>query len=117
MDITASSDQRRQLGIERFLAGDLVSFEGVTFTKSSSKFLQVISFSEFVHPEGSTAEEASEKIERSKETLAKLCSISPEFSQVATLMPHKYEFCHDYGKGSILLAYVEAGELVWVGLS
>ena len=117
MDITEGSEQRRQLGIQRFLAGDSLAFDGVTFWKDRNQFLVVSSFSEFVHPEGSSPEEAAAKIARSKDVLAKLSAMYPEFSQVVATMPHKYEFCHDYGKGAIMLAFLEGEKLVWEGLS
>jgi hypothetical protein len=115
MDITEGSEQRRQLGIQRFLAGDALAFEGVTFWKDRNQFLVISSFSEFVHPESSSPEEAASKIARSKDVLAKLSTMYPEFSQVAASMPHKYEFCRDYGKGAIMLASLEAEKIVWRG--
>lgn len=117
MDITEGSEQRRQLGIQRFLAGDSLVFDGVTFWKDRNQFLVVSSYSEFVHPESSSPEEAAAKIASSKNVLAKLSTMYPEFSQVAASMAHKYEFCHDYGKGAIMLAFLEGNMLVWRGLS
>ena len=75
MDITEGSEQRLRLGIQRFLAGDSLAFDGVTFWKDQNKFLVVSSFSEFVHPERSFPEEAVAKIARSKDVLAKLKAI------------------------------------------
>lgn len=117
MDITEGSEQRRQLGIQQFLSGDSLAFDGVTFWKDRNQFLVVSSFSEFVHPESSSPEEASAKIARSKDVLAKLSAMYPVFSQVAASMPHQYDFCHDYGNGAIRLASLEADKLVWRGLS
>ncbi len=117
MDITEGTVQRRELGIQQFLAGALLSFDGVTFWKDRNQFLVVASFSEFVHPESSSTEKAASKIARSKDVLAKLSSMSSEFSHVAASMPHKYEFCHDYGKGAIMLAFLEEDKLVWRGLN
>jgi hypothetical protein len=106
MDITEGSEQRRQLGIQQFLAGDSLIFDGVTFWKDRNQFLVVSSYSEFVHPESSSPEEAAAKIARSKDVLAKLSAMYPEFSLIVKSMPHKYEFCHDYGKGAIMLAFL-----------
>ena len=117
MDITEGSEQRRQLGLQQFLAGDSLAFDGVTFWNDRNQFLVVSSFSEFVHPEGSSPAEAAAKIARSKDVLAKLSAMYPEFSQIAASMPHKYEFCHDYGKGAIMLAFLKGDKLVWEGLS
>jgi len=117
MDITEGSEQRRQLGIQQFLAGDSLVFDGVSFWRDRNQFLVVSSYSEFVHPESSSPEEAAAKIADSKNVLAKLSAMYPEFSQVAESMPHKYEFCHDYGKGAIMLAFLEGEKLVWMGLS
>ena len=117
MDITEGAEQRRQLGIQQFLAGDSLVFDGVTFWKDRNQFLVVSSYSEFVHPESSSPEEAAAKIARSKDVLAKLSVMYPEFSHVVESMPHKYEFCHDYGKGAIMLAFLEGSNLVWEGLS
>jgi|KBSSwiStaDraftv2_1062776.scaffolds.fasta_scaffold19670_6 hypothetical protein len=114
MDITDASNQRLELGIERFLAGDAITFEEVTFIKSKG-FVQAISFSEAVHLENASAQEASEKIQRSKLVLEKLYNLSKAFSAAINSNPIKYEFCHDYGKGSILLAHLDNGNLIWHG--
>ena len=116
MNITEESQLRRQLGTERFVAGeDSLSYEDVVFWKDGAGYLVVESYSEFVHRESSSLSEAAEKIARSKQVLAALIASSPEFKNVAESLPHKYEFCYDYGKGAVKLAWLNGNEIVWCG--
>jgi hypothetical protein len=66
MDVTDSSPQRIDLGVERFLKGDTLVSERVVFWKDPAGSLCVYSYSDFNHASNSSAVEASAKIERSK---------------------------------------------------
>jgi len=113
MDITEGSGQRFQLGIEQFLTGQSITFNEVVFWKDPTGFLIVSSFSDHVHLGSSSPSEALEKIGRSKQVLRSLAERSEAFASVAKSLPHKYEFCHDYGKGSVLLAAEAGGQFKW----
>ena len=93
-----------------------MSYEGVVFRKDPQGCLVVSSYSEYVHPENATPTEAVSKIARSKEILAELEEMSPEFSAVASSLRHPYDFCYDYGDGATLLAWMENDQLQWRGL-
>jgi hypothetical protein len=59
MNITEASPQRRQLGIERFVAGDeSLAYEGVVFWKDPAGYLVVASYSEFIHLDNVTPDGA-----------------------------------------------------------
>ena len=115
MDVTDGSPERLALGVERFLAGEAIGSDGVVFWKDPAGFVVVYSYSEYVHPENSSAEEAGAKIERSKEVLRSLSNRSAAFKAIVESLPHKYEFCHDYGGGAIRLGWLEEGQLRWRG--
>jgi hypothetical protein len=116
MDVSAGSAQRFALGIERFLEGDTLACDRVVFWKDPKGKLLVFSYSDFHEPANFTPSEAREKIERSKGILANLCAKSSAFAAVASQLPHRYEFCDDYGMGSVTLAWEESGEFTWRGL-
>jgi len=115
MDITDSTPQRWQLGIELFIDGtQSLVYEGVFFFRHEGH-LVVASYSDFIYSENRSLREAIEKIERSKVVLAALSAKSPPFSEIATSLPHKYEFRYDYGTGAVKLAELEVNEVVWCG--
>ncbi|WP_341327541.1 hypothetical protein [Methylotuvimicrobium sp. KM2] len=106
MNITDATPQRRKLGIELFVDGtESLVYEGVVFHRHEGH-LVVASYSDFIHSENSSLREAIEKIERSKAVLA-------AFSAVSASLPHKYEFCYDYGMGTVKLAELQGSEVVW----
>ncbi len=115
MNITDASPQRRRLGIERFVAGEeSLTYEGVVFWREPEAFLVVASYSDFIHLENVTAEEAARKIERSKQVLERLKAESPEFGTAVSGLNHKFEFCFDYGTGAVKMAALEDGALKWL---
>lgn len=117
MEITELSGQRTQLAIERLCAGDTIAYEGVHFWKDPAGFLLVSSYSEHVLAESSSLSEAEAKIARSKLVLSSLTASAPGFaSAIAGLRP-RYEFCYDYGQGSVVLASEVNGSVEWRGLS
>jgi hypothetical protein len=113
MDITEGSAQRFELGIERFLAGQPITLSDVVFCKHPTGFLVISSFSEHIHVENSSPVEALQKIRWSKEVLHALTERSDAFASIADSLPHKYEFCHDYGMGTVLLASENDGQFKW----
>jgi hypothetical protein len=115
MDITNGSPKRRRIGIERFLAGDTITFHGVSFWKDGNECLVVTAYSDFHTLEQISPQEAERKIARSKAVLAELAELSPDFSRVAATLPKEYEFCCDYGTGAFMLARLDGERLVWVG--
>jgi hypothetical protein len=115
MDITDVSPQRRQLGIERFLSGDeSLTYEGVVFWREPAGSLVVASYSDFIHRDNVTPEEAVRKIERSRQVLEQLKAESPEFGAAISGINHKFEFCFDYGGGAVKVAVLEGSALKWL---
>lgn len=113
MNITDEMTQRRQLGIELFVDGkEPLVYEGVVFYQHKGHLI-VASYSAFIHSENSSLSEAVEKIERSKAVMTALTASSPEVREVAASLPHKYEFCYDYGMGAVKLAEQRGSEVVW----
>ncbi|MFA4829476.1 MAG: hypothetical protein WC855_12980 [Thermodesulfovibrionales bacterium] len=113
MDITNTTANRFDLGIQLFLEGQPISFEEVLFWKEDEKVLHVDSYSEW-EPQNTTPEIAKEKITRSKTILAELSEKSSEFAKVAKGLPHEYYFCYDYGKGSVALAKEVNSQFTWL---
>jgi len=113
MDITEVSAQRFELGIERFLAGQSITFGNVVFCKDPAGLLVVSSFSEHVHLESSSPGEALQKIRSSKQVLCSLAERSEAFASVANSLPRKYEFCFNDGKTSVLLASENNDKFNW----
>src|SRR5690349_8662875 len=113
MDITEGSEQRLQLGVEQFLAGHPITSNDVVFAKDSAGCLVISSFSDHVRIENSSPAEAVQKIGCSKQVLHALAERSAAFAAVANSLPHKFEFCFNYGKGSVLLASETDGQFKW----
>ena len=115
MEIADASGPRFELAVELFLGGHSLAYEGVALWKDPAGVLIVSSYSDCVHVENASVAEAEEKIARSKEVVKFLCSKSPELSAIAQALPHRYEFCYDYGTGAVRLAWEEAGAIKWRG--
>jgi hypothetical protein len=118
MDITNVSSERMELAIERFIAGDPLSYHGVDLRvdkKRNPPRLEVSSWSDCIHQENVRREEAKEKIERSKLVAEELAEKSPEFRRVWQTTARHFAFCFDYVTAGLLLAEERDGEIVWRG--
>lgn len=114
MDITEESQERFNLGIERFLEGRPISFKGFLFSKArNSAVVHVDSFSDWA-PERSTPDMAREKFAESKAVASELANASPAFKAVYESYAHQFNFCYDYGKGAIILATEVNSQFDWV---
>ena len=113
MDVTDASPQRLAVAIERFLAGDTIENHGVTFSRYGGRSLTVNCFSDWA-PERSTPEHAKEKIARAKSVLEALKTQAVSFQASASVLPHEYWFCYNYGQGSIALAKEVDGHFEWL---
>lgn len=113
MDITDTSEPRFNLGIERFLAGESVTYNGVAFYNNNEQSLQIYSYSDWA-PERTTESHAKEKIARAKAVLEQLTNQSETFRKVAVHLPHEHYFCYDYGMGAIALAKEVNAQYQWV---
>jgi hypothetical protein len=103
------------LGIDRFLAGDPITFDGVSFWKDEEECLVVTSYSDFYELERASPQEAERKMARSKAVLERLAKLNADFARVAATLPKEYEFCCDYGSGAIMLARLDGDRFVWIG--
>jgi hypothetical protein len=115
MDITETSESRFNLGIERFLAGEILSYNGVVFYSNGEQSLHIFSYSDWA-PEQAPESHAKEKIARAKAVLEHLMEFSESFRKVAERLPHEHYFCYDYGMGAITLAKEVNAKFQWVYL-
>jgi hypothetical protein len=113
MDITDTTQQRFEAGIELFVAGQSVVYNGVVFRKDGERALHINSHSNWAI-ENTTADMAKAKIARAKEVLAELESKSQTFKRIAARLPHEHYFCYDYGMGSVVLAKEVNNEFTWL---
>ena len=115
MDITDTSPQRRQLGVERFVSGEEgLMYEGVVFWREPKGYLVVSSYSDFGLLENATRDEAAQKIERSRQVLEHLKAEIPAFAAAISGLDCKFEFClDDSGKAAVKVASLEGGEFKW----
>lgn len=113
MDITDTTEQRFELGIDLFLEGHSLVYNGVVFWKDGKKTLHVNSYSDW-EMENSTPQMAKEKIERAKAVMEALSEKSQKFSEISKNLPHEHYFCYDYGKGAVALAKEVNGEFTWL---
>jgi hypothetical protein len=113
LEITDAPEDRFNLGVERFLAGETVAYQGIVFYKDGSRALKIDSFSAW-EPERSTEAHAHEGISKSKAVLQDLAFRNEAFRAIAERLPHEYAFCYDYGMGSVALAMEIEGEFHWL---
>jgi ParB-like nuclease family protein len=109
------SAQRFDAGIAQFLGGGTLAYGGAVFWKDPKGRLCIYSYPDFSLPAHRTPPEALRKIAHSKRILAALTERSPAFAAVASQLPHRFEFCNDYGVESVMLASEEDGTFTWRG--
>lgn len=112
MDITNSSSQRTEVAIEQFLAGGLLEYEGVRFSRHGGTSLDVSCFSSCA-PELSTPAQALKEIDRAKAVLDQLAARSASFRAAIASLAREFYFCYNYGNGSVALAKEVNGRLEW----
>ena len=113
MDVSGASNQRLKAAVELFLEGQTLARDGVVFSRDG-RALNVYSYSAW-EPENTTPEHAQERIAHARAVLATLMSLSPEFRAVAESLRIEHSFCHDYGKGAVVLATEVDGRFEWRG--
>ncbi len=113
MNITDAPQDRFSLGIERFIAGHLITCHSVNFYKRTPSTLQVDSFTEWP-PEQTTESHVMSQIARSKAVLEDLMKKSAVFRDAAGQLKHDFACCYDYGMGSITLGNEINGRFQWV---
>jgi hypothetical protein len=113
MDITDTTQRRFEEGIELFVAGQSVVYEGVAFSRDGERALQIHCYSNWAI-ENTTADMAKAKIARAKEVLAELENKSRVFKRIAARLSHEHYFCYDYGMESVVLAKEVNNEFTWL---
>ena len=113
MDISDASPQRFELGIERFLEGESLAYEGIVVYRSPSGVIEVDSYSQW-EPEHATEQHAKERIARAKGVVAGIAARSEAFRQEVARLPIEHLFCYDYGTGSFAIAKEVGGVLQWL---
>ncbi len=112
MDITDAREERLGLGVDRFLAGDTITYHGVAFY-TNAHTLHVDSFSDWGPGQTSEAH-ARAQLARSKDVLNDLSERSATFSAAAAQLQHEFTVCHSYGTGSVALAKDTDGAFQWL---
>jgi hypothetical protein len=113
MDITDTTQRGFEVGIELFVEGHPVAYNGVLFSKDGERALCINSYSNWA-VENTTADMAKAKIARAKKVLAQLESKSQAFKKIAARLPHEHYFCYDYGMGALVLAREVNNEFTWL---
>jgi hypothetical protein len=113
LDITDSSPQRTEVVVEQFLAGGLLEYEGVQFSRHSGTTLEVSCFSNGA-PEFSTPTQAVKAIARAKAVLEQLVNLNSSFRVAIESLPHQFYYCYNYGNGSVALAKESSGRFEWL---
>ena len=112
VDITGSSSERLEFGVDSFIARHPITYRGVVFQMSSGA-LRVDSYSEW-EPSRTTEAHAREQIARSKLVLANLAEKSSAFQNAIAPLRPQYMFCQDYGHGADVLAREIDGRFEWL---
>ena len=112
MDITESSPQRTEVAIEQFLAGGLLEYEGIRFSRHGGTVLDVSCFSRSA-PEFSTPAAARKEIDRAKAVLDQLASRNASFRVAIECLPREFHYCYNYANGSVALAKEVNGRFEW----
>ena len=113
MDITEATEARFNLGIERFVSGALLEFEGVRFSLARRGVLSVDTFSSW-EPDRATPEQALAAIRHGKQVLDELLQRSAIYRAAVQGLPQEHTFCYDDGKGSIAIAKEEGERIIWL---
>ncbi len=109
MNLTDASERQFEIGIDFFLEGQSVVYCEVCFHISRDGVLHISSYADYIHRENITQQHAAEKIARSKQVFADLCSRSERFAARVSSLPVRYECCYDYGTAAVVVAVEEAG--------
>ncbi len=115
IDISDSSSERMNAGIEHLLDGGVIAFHDVSFRFSGvgdDKSLLVTSWSDY-DPDRVTLDSAVQKIQRSKSVGEELARLNDQFCQLWAQNQKDFDFCWDYGKGGICIASEKDGKLEW----
>ena len=113
MDISDSSPQRTEVVVEQFLAGGLLEYDGVQFSRHRGTTLDVSCFSNG-SPEFSTPAQAVNEIARAKAVLDQLASRNSSFRVAIESLPREFYYCYNYGNGSVALAKEANGRFEWL---
>ena len=113
MHITDKSGKRFDAGIQVFLEGHQISFDGIGFRLEKLDALDIDSYSEW-EIENVTKEMALQAISQSKKTLLLLSELSSEFANAIAKREKHFYFCCNYGKGSVAIAKELNGEFTWL---
>ena len=104
------------VGIEDLRQGKGLTYESVHFWRditTQPSILHISSYSEYVHLENVTPDEAKKKIARSKEVAADLAERNTHFAEMWNQDEKAFHFCYDYGKGGVEVAEELDGRLKW----
>jgi hypothetical protein len=109
MNITDASHRQFEIGIDMFLEGHTVVYHEICFRIARDGVLHIASYADQIYRENITTQHASEKIARSKDVYADLRSRSERFAVRVSVLPVRYECCHDYGTAAVVVATEDAG--------
>jgi len=115
MDITDSSTERIEVGVQLLLEGNSLALDGIVFCWNDPDHyeLLVLSYSDNAYLENVRHDEAQEKINRSKVVAQNLAQTSLSFGTMWQKTRRRFQFCFDNQTGSVVLAEEEHGQIIW----
>lgn len=113
MNIDHADPKRIAIAIEQFNFGHPVIYNGVLFSLNRNT-LEVNSYSDFSDPSRITDEMAKSGIVRSKQVMAALLEIHPEFSALVSAKNKVFYYCCDYRTGAVAVAIEVENEFKWL---
>lgn len=116
MDITDTSPLRMAAGVDDLRQGKGLTYEAVHFWQditTQPSVLHISSYSEYIHLENVTPDEAKRQIGRSKAVAADLAEKNAQFRELWLRDKKAFHFCYDYGKGGVEVAEEVDGQLKW----
>lgn len=112
MQVFEPHGPRFQLALERLREGDSFSFEGVSFWLAPDGHLKVSVVSS-MRIENTREQTALADLHRAMNIVSQLAATNASFASIATAHPQRFSLIHDYGTGSVELAQLVDGKIVW----
>ena len=110
--ITEFSGPRFDLALERLRDGHAFSFEDLTFWLAPDAHLE-ISINSSWRPDNVTEQKALERLDLAQNVYRNLCAGNADFAAVAGNKSPRFILAYDYGSGSVELARLADGIIIW----
>ena len=110
--ITEPSGPRFDLALERLRNGHAFCFEDLTFWLAPDAHLEISINSSWML-DSVTEQRAVADLGRAKSVYRNLCAHNASFAALAQNMPTRFILAYDYGSGSVELARLVDGIVIW----